>query len=273
MKGDESPKYLAKKLERRFWRKAFETSFETCGGASLLRVLRLRVGRRAGWELTADHGAVREDVADARTGYLGAYRAAKSRAADNDPAGATQRATLRDYLNGEQKLVHLIFDKLTIPVDLEATKAEGEMPIEVSGALLLDAMGVESAVYSGSVVATRTRANAIRELCDEALEKLYMDEIKADKSSEGIRNLLREVLLVHRVYYGSIAQVAEALKQAATADPAAISSLDHALETLIHAQRHLGADVYASELPAYGVALKAWRYRLEPGSAPPVRLD
>ena len=250
------------------WQNAFETS----GGATLLAYFVFVWGMNT-WELTSDHQEVRKKVADARTGYLSAYFMAHDIVNAIHPSSAAQREKLREYLGGEQKLVYLIFNSLTIPVDLEAAQTEDEMPVQVSGALLLDAMGVESALYSASVVATQKRANAIRELCEKVLE----DElIKSDGSCDGLRGLVRDLLGAHRDYYGCIARVAEALRRAARAaraDADAISLLDTTIEELAKAQADLGDDVYASELPAYRVALTAWRDRLTSQAVPTVLLD
>jgi hypothetical protein len=247
------------------WQNAFETS----GGATLLAYF-VFVWGMSMWELTSDHKEVRKKVAEARAGYLSAYHRANDIVNAIHPAPAVQRERLREYLSGEQKLVYLIFNSLTIPVDLELPQTKDEMPVEVSGALLLDAMGVESAVYSASVVATQKRANAIRDLCETVLKN---DLIKADGSCDGIRGLLRDVLGAHRDYYGCIARVAEALRRAARADPDATSLLDTAIEELAKAQEDLGEDVYASELPPYRVALTAWRDRLTSQPVPTVLLD
>ena len=260
---DKSLESLREDLKKReIWLHAFEVD----GGATLLAYFVFVWGMQM-WELTSEHDEVGRDVAGARTGYLSAYHKARDLVNSSDSSPAAQREKLRDYLSDEQKLVHLIFSRLTIPVKLEASQAEDKIPIEVSGALLLDAMSVESAVYSASTVAAQKRAHAIRKLCEEVLE----DALIKDGPDDGIRSLLREVLDAHSEYYGSIEQSAEAMQSAGRAEPYATSLLDAADKKLTKAQDSLGDDIYASELPAYRAALKAWKDRLR--TPTPVQLD
>jgi hypothetical protein len=221
------------------------------------------------WEFTSDHNEVRTKVANARNGYLRGYHRATELANADDLKGAARRESLKKYVQEERNLVHLIFDSLTMPVDLARTPIENKPPDEVSGALLLDAMNVESAVYSGSLVATQVRATAISELCDELLA---YDLIDTEGCPDGIRGLLREVVGAHRKYYGCVALAADALQRAARDGAEALPVLDVAIERLTKAQRGLGDDVYSSELPAYRVALTAWRDRLR-RRTPAVLLD
>jgi hypothetical protein len=221
------------------------------------------------WEFTSDHNEVRTKVANARNGYLRGYHRATELANADDLKGAARRESLKKYVQEERNLVHLIFDSLTMPVDLARTPIENKPPDEVSGALLLDAMNVESAVYSGSLVATQVRATAISELCDELLA---YDLIDTEGCPDGIRGLLREVVGAHRKYYGCVALAADALQRAARDGAEALPVLDVAIERLTKVQRGLGDDVYSSELPAYRVALTAWRDRLR-RRTPAVLLD
>lgn len=244
------------------WLKAFETD----GWATLLAYLVFMLGMET-WEFTSNHNDVRANAAGARTGYLRAYREAKQIVDAHHSTTTEQRENLRRYFDQEQKLVYLIFNSFTIPVDLE--RVEDEKPVEVAGTLLLDAMSVESAVYSASTAATEKRANDIKVLS----ENLRKDRLINDQgSSHGVRVLLCEILKAHTEYYGCIAQIAGALHHAARADPVAISRLDTALDGLAKAQNELTSDVYATELPAYRVALRAWRDRLTQ-PAPQVLLD
>ena len=251
------------------WLKAFETD----GWATLLAYLAFMSGMET-WEFTSNHSNVRANAAGARAGYSRAYHEAKQIIGPHHATTTVQQKNLRRYLDQEQDLVQLIFNSFTIPVDLE--NVGDEKPVEVAGTLLLDAMSVESAVYSASTAATAKRANDIQVLSDN-LTKNDLILIKPDlsdnpKSPKGVRALLGEILKAHSAYYGCIAKIAGALHKAAMADPDAISSLDEALEALTKAQNSLALDVYATELPAYRVALTAWRGRLT-RPAPQVLLD
>jgi hypothetical protein len=250
------------------WLKAFQTT----DGSTLLAYFVFVWGMQM-WEFTSEHADVRRKVADARIGYVSAYRTAQAIVKANGRDKTTQLNDVANYLSKEQNLAYLIFSHFTIPVDLEGPLDAALMPVEAEGTLLLDAMGVESAVYGGSTAAARKRAEAIAGLCNKVLEN---EEIRSDRFC----GLFSEVLGSHRDYYGCIAKVAEALQLAEAADldrsaqltREAISSLKKARDNLEKTQETLGDDVYASELPAYRMALKAWHERL--GSPPPsVRLD
>lgn len=258
---DEKKKRIADRIK--IWEKMWEAAFETHDGAILLAYF-VFVWGMSMWELTSDHEEVRDNVAYARDGYLNACRGANQLVDANDAVAHTQWGKVR-----KQKLVYLIFNKFTIPMSLEVSQAKDFMPVKTSGALLLDAMSVESAVYSGSLVAAQTIANAIKELCENVLKD---DLIKAGGPDDGICGLLRKVLEVHRDYYGCIAGTAKALEQAGRADPDAESELNTAIAELATARQELGDDVYASELPAYDAALNAWLGRLE-RNLKPVTLD
>jgi hypothetical protein len=237
------------------WLKAFSRS----GDTSLLAYF-VFVWGMSMWEFTSDHSDVQKNVSGARHGYLLAYRRAKALAIATDPAVAADAERLREYFGDEEQLVHVILNSLTAAVDPEPGSAAKTTESKASGTLLLDAMKVESAVYSGSLVATKVRANNVVEICDS--EVLTAELVKTGGPRAGIRDLLREVVGAHRTYYGCLAQAARALEQASRHDPEAISLLETAIQDLTTAQKDLGDDVYASELPAYRVALTAWRDRL-----------
>ena len=183
------------------WLKAFSRS----GDASLLAYF-VFVWGMSMWELTSDHREVQENVVGARRGYLRAYRRAKALDKATDPAAAANAERLREYLANEQELVDVILNSLTVAVDPEPGSAANTPPSGASGTLLLDAMKVESAVYSGSLVATKVRANNVVEICDS--EVLVAELAKTGGPRAGIRDLLREVVGAHRTYYGCLALAA-----------------------------------------------------------------
>ena len=250
------------------WLKAFQKS----DSATLLAYFVFVWGMQR-WEYTSEHADVRSKVADARIGYVNAYLTAKKIAEAKNSTEVVRQKMLAHFLSGEQHLVYLIFNSFTIPVDLERSPNPTEMPVETHGAILLDAMGVESSVYGGSTVATQKRAEAITGLCDRVLQD--------DRINDGkFCGLFQEVLKSHRIYYGCIAKGSMALQRAAAAElhqselgtREANSHLKSARDEVEEARAALGDDVYASELPAYGMALKAWHRRLD-APPPSVRLD
>jgi hypothetical protein len=251
--------------DERYWLQAFETN----GGTALLAYFVFAWGMST-WEYTSNHQDVRKNIADARSGYLRARRHADGVVNEDGSANTAQRDRLWRYFRDEQQLVHLIFECLTIPVDLSLTTTEDEPPPENSGTLLLDAMNVESAVYSGSLVATRKRAARVIDICDRQV--LASELSKTGGALAEVRGLLRDVVGAHREYYGCIEKAADVLERAASSDPEVVPALEDAIEHLATTQKELGDDVYASELPAYRVALKAWRDRLMQ-AAPPVQLN
>jgi hypothetical protein len=237
--------------DEKIWLKAFAS-----GGAASLLAYFVFVWGMSTWELISDHSKVRKNVLAARDGYLRAH--IKAKALERSP-NLAEAQRLQAYLTDEHRLVHLIFNSLTIPMDSSITSSTTEPPLKVSGALLLDAMSVESAVYSGSLGATLKRADSISELCSKVLAH---DLLKAADTPDGFRGLIRKVVGTHRKYYGCIALAADALQRAGKHAPEAISVLEATIKELAATEMELGEDVYASELTAYRMALASWCDRL-----------
>src|ERR1700733_13676763 len=173
-----------------YWLNAFETN----GGTALLAYFVFAWGMST-WEYTSKHQDVRKNIADARSGYLRARRQADDVVNEPRSANADQRDRLSRYFREEQQLVHLIFDYLTIPVEHLLTATEHESPPEISGTLLLDAMNVESAVYSGSLVATNERATRVVDVCNRPVLAGELSNTGGDLGEA--RGLLREVVGAH----------------------------------------------------------------------------
>lgn len=211
------------------------------------------------WELSSEHDAVKKSMAHAIKGYRGAHGFGRDKSASSEMA-------------------ELILDELVQFADSGSSVHGTDRH---SGPLLEEAMGVESAVYSGSSKATHARANRIATNCELYLqEAVFADHAEHADDCCSVECLVRYVIDLHRIYYGCIANIAAAVRAAGDIDPTvgveitdlqhAIGEINHAVSELTDARTNLGNDVYASELPPYFATLSAWRDKLSCNSATPI---